>query len=109
MEPFTGNPPMAVFCTKLEPVTVRVTAALSGGAIVGEMPDTDGVGLAGTLMMNASVLERPLSCLLVAGFSVLTKALPGVVSSSLGTLAVRLVTLLLASRVTVVAIVLPFH
>jgi len=73
IDPFRGVLPVAVFCTKLEPLTVSGTSGLNGVAIVGEMEVTTGTGFAGTVMMNAIVLESPLSCLLVEGLSVLTK------------------------------------
>src|SRR5215467_815108 len=76
----------------------------------GEILVIVGTGFAGTLMMNAIVWERPLFWLLVLGFSVFTKARPGVAVSAAGTTAVTLRTLPeLASTVTVVTRSFPFH
>src|SRR6266403_1258699 len=60
-------------------------------------------------MMKASVLERPLFWLPECGLRVLISALPGLAISAFGTTALRFMTLLLASRVGVVARFLPFH
>ena len=60
-------------------------------------------------MMKASVFERPLFWLPECGLRVLISALPGLAISAFGTTALRFMTLLLASRVGVVARFLPFH
>ena len=101
--------PLVEAFTKLEPVTVNVTSGLPGAAMVGAIEVRTGTGFAGTVTMNAIVLERPLSCLLVAGLSVLTKCRPGVAISAGGTLAVTFVALLFASTVTLVSRFLPSH
>src|SRR5579859_1655508 len=61
IEPFAGLPVAAVFCTKLEPVTVSVTSGLPGDAMAGEIEARTGTGLAGTVTTKAIVLESPLS------------------------------------------------
>ena len=109
IDPFTGLPFVAVFCTKLDPVRVSMTSALPGAAITGEIEVKTGTGFAGAVTMKAIVLDSPLSCLLVIGFKVLTKWRPGVAVSAAGTLAVTFVALLLTSTVTVVSRFLPSH
>ncbi len=75
----------------------------------GEIEAIAGCGFAATVTMNAIVLESPLSCLLVAGLSVLTKCRPGVEISAGGTLAITFVALLFTSTVTLVSRFLPSH
>jgi hypothetical protein len=94
---------------KLEPERVKANEALPGAAEVGEMEDSTGKGFGCGLMMNTMVFERPLSVVPECGFNVLTRAVPTAVMSDLSTVAVNVRTLLLASVVTVVGIVLPFH
>ncbi len=53
IDPFTGLPFVAVFCTKLDPVTVSVTsAALGGAAIAGEIEVKTGTGFAGACCLH---------------------------------------------------------
>src|SRR6516225_4144368 len=73
---------------KLEPLTVRVTAALPGAAEVGEIEERTGRGFAAGLMMKVMVLESPLLVEPECGLRVLTGAVPAVVMSDLSTLAV---------------------
>src|SRR6266478_8429862 len=94
---------------KLLPLIVRVTFGLPGLAEAGEMELRTGRGFAGGLMMKARVFERPLFWLPECGLKVLTLAVPGLAISAAGTTALRFMTLLLASRVGVVARLLPFH
>src|SRR5258708_25048751 len=52
IDPLAGVLPVAVFCTKLEPVTVNATSlGLPGAAIVGEIPVRTGTGFAATVTM----------------------------------------------------------
>src|SRR5271168_4015235 len=62
---------------KLLPLTVRVKEALPAAAVVGEREVTAGTGFAGGLMVNEMTLERPFCPAPEKGFSVLTKAVPG--------------------------------
>ena len=107
---FTVEPPVgSEEGIKLAPAMVRVTAALPGFAEAGEMELRTGSGFGGGLMMKARVFDRPLFPLPECELSVLTLALPGLAISVAGTTALRFTTLLLASRVGVVARFLPFH
>jgi len=107
---FTVEPPVGSDeAIKLDPVMLSVTAALPGFAEAGEMELRTGRGFGGGLMMKARVFDRPLFWLPECGLRVLILALPGVAISAFGTTALRFMTLLLASRVGVVARLLPFH
>jgi hypothetical protein len=107
---FTVEPPVgSEDGIKLVPVMVSVTGALPGFAAAGEMAERTGSGFGGGLMMKASVFERPLSWLPECGLRVLILAKPGLAISAFGTTALTFMTLLLASRVGVVARFLPFH
>ena len=107
---FTVEPPVgSEEEIKLVPVMVSVTGALPGFAAVGEMEERTGSGLGGGLMMKARVFERPLFWLPECGLKVLTSAVPGLAISAAGTTALRFMTLEFASRVGVVARLLPFH
>jgi hypothetical protein len=91
------------------PVRLRVSVGLPGAALPGVKPSSSGRGLGAGLITKLRVLERPLSVLPECGFSVLTWARPGWESRDASTVAVRVRTVLLASVVTCVGIVLPFH
>ena len=107
---FTVEPPVgSEEGIKLVPEMVSVTAALPGFAEAGEMELRTGRGLGGGLMMKARVFDRPLFPLPECELNVLTLAVPGMAISAAGTTALRFTTLLLASRVGVVARFLPFH
>jgi len=72
---FTVEPPVgSEEGIKLEPVTLRVTAALPGFAEAGEMELRTGRGFGGGLMMKAKVFDRPLFPLPECGLKVLTLA-----------------------------------
>ena len=107
---FTVEPPVgSEEGMKLLPVIVRATFGLPGFAEAGEMELRTGKGFGGGLMMKARVFDRPLFPLPECELNVLTLAVPGMAISAAGTTALRFTTLLLASRVGVVARFLPFH
>ncbi len=106
----TSAPPVgSVDGIKLEPVRFSGNDAAPGEAEAGAMEFKTGNGLGIGLMMKVRVLERPLLVLPEWGFIVLMEAVPGLATSEAGTTAVTLVTLLLASNVTVVTRFPPFH
>src|SRR5260370_41800853 len=68
-----------------------------------------GVGFAGGLMMKAMGLDRPLLPVPVAGFRVITVALPGLATRAAAKVAVNEVTFPALLVVAVVGRVFPFH
>ena len=111
---FTVEPPVGSDVgIKVPPVEgpeiVSVTPELPGAAEPGAIEETKGRGLGGGLMIKARVFDRPLFWLPECGLRVLILALPGLAISAFGTTALRFMTLEFASRVGVVARLLPFH
>src|SRR2546425_3644516 len=78
------------------------------GRLLGLMLVMFGVGFAGGLMMKAMGLDRPLLPVPVAGFRVITVALPGLATRAAATVAVNQGTVSALPVVTVGGMGLPF-
>jgi hypothetical protein len=72
----------------LLPVTVNVNAGPPATAQAGDKDETVGKGFPGGLMMKATGLDSPLVPAPECGLRVFTNAVPGLVTSDAGTVAV---------------------